>query len=157
MQIQKLIKKAFEDMIKQNMLSYEIKKDKKGSYFSIEIMPKNISAFEKQRIEIEIYHKYLVLNIGGWKYYEKTDTEEEIEQLQSLQILQKFFNKEMKIKIYYRNTHPYFWKAYLFKKYFWEFYKQNSAFFRRFFSFKKPVLNEISIEIFLNLNKGAVS
>ena len=72
MQVQKLIKKAFEDMLKKKSLTYDLKKDKKESFFFIDVKSKVTSFFKNPiQLQIEIYRKYLVLNIGGWIFYEK--------------------------------------------------------------------------------------
>lgn len=145
MQLQKLIRKEFEELLKKNNMNFEVLKDKKNTYFQINLIPDHLLLNQEKCLSIEIYKKYLVLTIAGWKYFEKIDSVEAIEALKSLQMIDKFFHQEMKIKVFSSHQHPFKWKIYLFKKNYWELYRESRLFFKTLFSFKKPEIFEISI------------
>jgi len=154
MQIQKIISKELDKLLQSHKIPFDLQKDKKGNYFLFNILPHNPLVKKINGISIEIYKKYLLLSLFGWKYYEKIESVDSLENLKIIQILDKFLHHEMKIKIAYRKITPIQWKIFMFKKNTWVLYKNFSRFFKKHFLFGTITTQEFSIETLLYSAQG---
>lgn len=128
----KQIRQQFEGVLKKHGIAFRVEDDRMKSLTRIVMLfpclPPGVGA-----PELMIYRRYLVLDLLGWKLYEKNAGEHDEAGIQIAGVFNAFLEKNLKIKIFYRKEKPKGLQVYRFIQGRWNFYGKT----RMPFFFKK--------------------
>lgn len=140
-----------EDFLKSKNVVFVSEGERKSNYFMIRLLLTHNLDLIQNGIKIEIYRKYIILNILGWEILEKIPEDDNLN-LKIFSILNSFFQKEMKIRIFLKNQKPYFWKIYHFRQHNWQLYGHHGKPLR--FPWQKKTTTELDIDALILQNEG---
>jgi hypothetical protein len=117
----KQIRQQFEGFLKKHGIAFRVDDDRAKSLTRIQMLfpclPPGITF-----PELMIYRRYLVLDLLGWKVYEKNAGEDDEKGLQISGVFNAFLEKNLKIKTFYRKEKLKGLQVYRFIHGRWNFY-----------------------------------
>ncbi|HCL57845.1 MAG TPA: hypothetical protein DHW82_12680 [Spirochaetia bacterium] len=147
----KLFKKVIDSILSIYELPCHIEENRKEETLSYSLFPNLIFFHKIKAFTIQIQKNFFILDILGWKIMEKIETEEfsayqEVYQLEVFQIIEDFFQRKIKIKLFLTRGKPYLWEIYRLNQDGWNLFHK----YRKSFSFHKKHFMELDFDSLKN-------